>query len=338
MTQWCIRSRPMIPRYSRDAVVQEGLRQPFPRTLAAQLERQFGRLNDIALEIIRVELAPAIAQNDPIAIEIALDRVQAAIDNAYSDDTIAEESRAMAERVNKNHSKRFFAAVGTAIGVKILGSDSPKRGAGLAGAGAGGGMPPTPGFAGFVPPEGPRQAILGVKVNVAPEIFADDFANKNVMLIGEMRKGIRAGLSDAIVRARMEDLPSDEVARRLLLHWEQKGIPAQLPTKRVTKQGKPVMISTSKHAKLVAHDQISKLNAQLNQTRQQAAGIERFRWVTMGDNRVRPAHRALNGRIFSWDAGAPGEGLPGESVACRCHAAAIVDKGQILEKGNFVPL
>jgi len=176
------------------------------------------------------------------------------------------------------------------------------------------------------------------QLQVAPEIFADDFANKNVMLIGEMRKGIRAGLSDAIVRARMEDLPSDEVARRLLLHWEKKGIPAQLPTKRVTKQGKPVMISTSKHAKLVAHDQVSKLNAQLNQTRQQAAGIERFRWTTMGDNRVRPAHRALNGRIFSWDGGAPGEGLPGESVACRCHAAAIVDKGQILEKGNFVPL
>jgi len=317
-----------------DAPLQEGLRQPFPRTVAASLERQFGKLNDIAMEIVRRELVPAMRSGKQAAINAALSAVQRAINAAYGDDVVQAESEKVAEQINANHSKRFFAAIGTALGMTVLGNDDPKRGAG-----GRGGMPPTPGFKGFEPPKPSGKAILGVKVNVAPSVFADDFAANNVMLIGDLRKGIRKGLADAIVRAKMEGLPPEEMTRRLLLMWEKNGIPAQLPTARMTKEGTPVMISTQKHAKLVAHDQVSKLNAQLNQTRQQAAGIEKFKWVTMGDLRVRPKHQALNGRIFSWeDPETGGEGLPGEPIHCRCHAEAVIDRGQILSRGNFVPL
>lgn len=44
-----------------------------------------------------------------------------------------------------------------------------------------------------------------------------------------------------------------------------------------------------------------------------------FEWVTMGDNKVRPAHRALSGKVFKLD-NPPSEGMPGEPYNCRCVA------------------
>lgn len=42
-------------------------------------------------------------------------------------------------------------------------------------------------------------------------------------------------------------------------------------------------------------------------------------WRTRGDNKVRAAHAANNGRIFSWD-NPPPTGHPGEDYGCRCTA------------------
>ena len=42
-------------------------------------------------------------------------------------------------------------------------------------------------------------------------------------------------------------------------------------------------------------------------------------WRTRGDNKVRAAHAANNGRIFSWD-NPPITGHPGEDYGCRCWA------------------
>lgn len=323
---------------SRRDAPPPGLGQPFPRSLANQLEREYGKMNDVAMRLIEQELIPAIAANDDTAISIALDKIHDELVNQFPDTEVEDMARAMAERVNNNHSKKFFAAVGVAAGVKILGSDSPKRGAGLAGAGASGGMPPTPGFGGFLAPQGPQRAVLGVKVSVAPGLFADEFVDQNVLLIGDLRAGIREGLSDAIVRARQfgGDDP-EETARRLQEIWKKNGVPSQLPTTRLKKNGEPVMLTTKKHAKLVAHDQINKLNADLNQTRQRAAGITKYTWTTQGDDRVRPSHRALNGQVFDWQ-NPPPEGPPGTPINCRCFAVPVVDKDQILSSGDFIEL
>lgn len=42
-------------------------------------------------------------------------------------------------------------------------------------------------------------------------------------------------------------------------------------------------------------------------------------WRTRGDNKVRAAHAANNGRIFAWD-NPPSTGHPGEDYNCRCTA------------------
>lgn len=280
---------------------------------------------------------PALRANDDTAISIALDKIHDELAQQFSDDQVEDMAKAMSERVNNNHSRKFFAAVAVATGTTIIGSDSPKRGAGLAGAGVGGGMPPTPGPPGFVAPGGPRKAKLGVRVSVAPELFADEFVASNVELIGELRAGIKEGLGDAIVRAKQFGGDPEETATRLLEVWKKNGVPSQLPTTRLKKSGEPVMLSTEKHARLVAHDQINKLNADLNQTRQRAAGVTKYVWTTQGDSRVRPAHRALNGQVFDWQ-NPPAVGPPGTPINCRCFAVPVVDKDQILESGDFIEL
>ncbi|MFB6265159.1 MAG: anti-CBASS protein Acb1 family protein, partial [Bradymonadaceae bacterium] len=54
-------------------------------------------------------------------------------------------------------------------------------------------------------------------------------------------------------------------------------------------------------ARLIARDQVQKLNSRLNEARQTSLGIERYRWSTAGDERVRPSHEAKAGEIFRWD-------------------------------------
>lgn len=79
--------------------------------------------------------------------------------------------------------------------------------------------------------------------------------------------------------------------------------------------------------KVIARDQVSKFQGDMNHVRQSDLGIKRFRWMTMGDNRVREVHAARNGKSYAWadppgDAGDPADGaLPGAGIQCRCFGA-----------------
>lgn len=84
-----------------------------------------------------------------------------------------------------------------------------------------------------------------------------------------------------------------------------------------------------KRAKLIARDQVGKLYGQVNAQRQRNLGVTHFIWRTAADRRVRPEHRALEGEKFPFADGAPGEGLPGQPVLCRCYSEPSFD--EILE-------
>jgi len=77
-------------------------------------------------------------------------------------------------------------------------------------------------------------------------------------------------------------------------------------------------------ARLIARDQVGKFFGSLNRARQEDLGINRFIWRTVKDNRVREAHRKLEGQSFSWDElpeNDDGEEIePGLEVNCRCWA------------------
>lgn len=72
----------------------------------------------------------------------------------------------------------------------------------------------------------------------------------------------------------------------------------------------------------IARDQIGKFYGQLNATRQQELGIDKFIWRTMNDDRVREEHEERDGETYSYSDPPDGE-LPGEPINCRCYAEPV---------------
>lgn len=341
MSLWSECRRDTGPR--RRGPPPPGLSPEYPARIAEQMARQYGELDAEALRLVDLYLVPAIIADDPTAINIALGKIKDALAQSWPDSRAEDIARKTATSVDRQHAHGFYAGLGMAIGAVILGSDIPSSAPSNSGVlGAGGGNPPifpsSPTF-----PSGPS-VKFGVKVSVAPALFSDEYVKESTWLIGNLRQGIIPGLEDAIVRARQFGVEGevrgetpDELARRLRDIWQKNGVPAQLPTTRLKANGEPVMLSTYKHAQMVAEDQLAKLNAKLTETRQVASGISSFTWTTRGDSRVRPAHQALSGKVFEWaSGGAPGVGLPGEPPRCRCVGAPVIDREQILK--NLVPL
>jgi len=81
---------------------------------------------------------------------------------------------------------------------------------------------------------------------------------------------------------------------------------------------------TRNRAKLISRDQTTKLNSAITQQRQQNLGIEEYVWVTSKDDRVRPTHRANDGKTFRWDDPPKATGHPGHDINCRCIAQPVI--------------
>lgn len=79
-------------------------------------------------------------------------------------------------------------------------------------------------------------------------------------------------------------------------------------------------------ARIIARDQISKLNASLTEFRHKQAGIFEYDWSTSHDERVRPLHRHLDGNRYKYDEPTGAEqGLPpGQPILCRCVGRPVI--------------
>lgn len=77
-------------------------------------------------------------------------------------------------------------------------------------------------------------------------------------------------------------------------------------------------------ARLIARDQVNKLNGSLTRMRQKSLGIDEYIWRTSRDERVRASHLELEGRKFSWD-DPPAIGHPGQPILCRCSAEPVIE-------------
>lgn len=88
---------------------------------------------------------------------------------------------------------------------------------------------------------------------------------------------------------------------------------------------------TKNRAKLIARDQIGKVNSRISQVRQESLGITHYTWVSMRDGAVRGApnyysfynHNKRDNRVFAWD-NPVGDGHPGQPINCRCEAVPYV--------------
>lgn len=90
---------------------------------------------------------------------------------------------------------------------------------------------------------------------------------------------------------------------------------------------------TERRAKLIARDQTSKIQGDMNRIRQTNSGIEYFKWVTSQDERVRHSHVAVAKRdvgygegVFKWSDLPVVDGVPtfpGQPINCRCVARPV---------------
>lgn len=121
------------------------------------------------------------------------------------------------------------------------------------------------------------------------------------------------------------------VSTRYLTEVEELVIPAARAGTRASTLAKEIawrgQVAES-NAERIARDQIGKFQGQLNQVRQQALGLERYRWRTMRDNHVRREHVLREGQIFEWDnppSDTPDDGHPGTPIGCRCYPEPMIE-------------
>ena len=136
------------------------------------------------------------------------------------------------------------------------------------------------------------------------------WANQNIELIHSINRrtleSIRYALSENIIRA---------VDRKILVE-------------ELTDSIMHMAEVNEKRAALIACDQVGKLNSQLAQLEQMNQGVDSYIWVTMGDSRVRPAHREREGKRFYWN-DPPSGGHPGWAIRCRCTSLGCYDTDKI---------
>lgn len=151
---------------------------------------------------------------------------------------------------------------------------------------------------------------VGVNV-LATEPFRDammaDWVRSNTSLITSLAESTVTGLSEEIDAAFSSGVRHEELRRR----WRERGIPVRFGT-------------LEGRSKVIARDQVNKLNGQLTEHRQRNLGVTHYIWRTSGDERVRDRHVELDGQRFAWDS-PPDEGHPGNAVQCRCVAEAVLD-------------
>ena len=135
--------------------------------------------------------------------------------------------------------------------------------------------------------------------------FSDDrardtiqaFVQENVDLIKTIPEGHLARVRNATLRGLNSGQTVDQIGAEIA---------------RITR-------ATENQARLIAEDQVQKLDGALTRVRQVDLGITHYIWRTRGDDRVRPIHRRRNGRRFSWN-DPPFDGHPGQPIRCRCVA------------------
>jgi SPP1 gp7 family putative phage head morphogenesis protein len=117
----------------------------------------------------------------------------------------------------------------------------------------------------------------------------------------------------------------------------QRGVRSGASAADIAKEIQERLGVTKSRARLIASDQVGKLNGDLTKKRQTALGIETYYWQTSRDERVRESHKVMNGLLCRWDdptliskdnggtwikrSSIGGDnGSPGYPVRCRCSA------------------
>lgn len=135
---------------------------------------------------------------------------------------------------------------------------------------------------------------------------------------------LRQSVDEAVAAnvALIKSIPSQyaDKIEALILKGLQEGKRAE----SIAEDVKALGHSTDARARLIARDQLGKINSRISQIRQQRLGITHYRWSTSHDERVRSSHRLRDGQIFAWDSPPP-DGHAGQPIRCRCVSLPYMD-------------
>jgi uncharacterized protein with gpF-like domain len=124
------------------------------------------------------------------------------------------------------------------------------------------------------------------------------------------------------------------------------GVSQGLSSSVIKKQIQKQFDVSASRAKLIARDQVSKLNGDLTKKRQTTLGIKEYKWRTSQDIRVvgtpgglypvgsskHNNHYVREGKIYKWSK-PPSDGKPGFPIQCRCYAEMILPEDLLNEHG-----
>lgn len=154
-----------------------------------------------------------------------------------------------------------------------------------------------------------RQARAAVGVDIMPldphiNSLIDGFVHESVTLVRKLQGTTLYELEVLLTRAAVDGLTGAAVAEQIEARF---GI-------------------AERHARLLARDQIGKLESRLTQARCQEIGIGSYDWVSLlvGPNR-RKHHVERHGRRYRYDS-PPADGHPGRAICCQCRMAPSWDE------------
>jgi SPP1 gp7 family putative phage head morphogenesis protein len=107
-----------------------------------------------------------------------------------------------------------------------------------------------------------------------------------------------------------------------------RGVQAGTPWRDTAEEIRKGAGICDRRAKNIARDQTAKLNGAITRELQTSIGITHYIWRTVMDERVRPTHRANEGKKFSWSdpPSNTGHNHPAGDVMCRCIAEPVLEK------------
>ncbi|WP_313579941.1 phage head morphogenesis protein, partial [Lacrimispora sp.] len=126
----------------------------------------------------------------------------------------------------------------------------------------------------------------------------------------------------------IKTIPKDTLGRmkEIVLEGYKNG---RTTTSMMKQMQREYGISKSR-SRLIARDQMAKLNGQIAKAQQQDAGIEEYIWWCVYDDRSRQTHKDLHKEPCRWDDPpevAPGRYChPGEDYQCRCIARPVFNR------------
>lgn len=173
---------------------------------------------------------------------------------------------------------------------------------------------------------------LDVSVSLATKVVMDTSKEVDKQVASHTKTILGVDLTPFFRGVDIQDVIDNQIAANVSLI---KSIPSQYTDKleafvmnalqtgqtneELAQEIKKLGHSTDIRARLIARDQMGKINGAINKKRQTSMGVETYDYLTAKDKRVRPLCRRHHGQTFRWDT-PPEGGHPGEKIGCRCTA------------------